>query len=64
MSAATGPNPFARTSGFTQSLDQTKAVKEHHGNIDFNKEKEKMNFMRTTGKDLNYGNPYISRPAD
>ena len=27
MSAATGPNPFAKTSGLTQPLNQTKAVK-------------------------------------
>lgn len=26
MSAATGPNPFAKSSGFTQPLNQTRAV--------------------------------------
>jgi len=35
MSAATGPNPFARTSGMTQPLNQTKAVKNYDGNVDF-----------------------------
>lgn len=35
MSAATGPNPFARTSGLTQPLNQTKAVVGYEGNIDF-----------------------------
>jgi len=39
MSAATGPNPFAKTSGLTQPLNQTKAVKEYEGNINFEKEK-------------------------
>ena len=59
MSAATGPNPFARTSGFTQPLNQTKAAKEYEGNVDFEKEKAKLEFMRTTGRDLNLGNPYL-----
>ena len=61
MSAATGPNPFSRTSGFTQPLNQTKAVREYDGNVDFDKEKTKMGFMRTTGRDLNQGNPYVQR---
>ena len=61
MSAATGPNPFNRTSGFTQPLNQTKAVNVWDGNVDFDKEKTKMGFMRTTGRDLNQGNPYIKR---
>jgi hypothetical protein len=38
MSAATGPNPFAKTSGFTQPFNQTKAVRDYEGNIDFQKE--------------------------
>ena len=38
MSAATGPNPFAKTSGMTQPLNQTRAVNAYHGNVDFEKE--------------------------
>jgi len=53
MSAATGTNPFAKTSGFTQPLNQTRAVKGHEGNVDFDREKKNMEFMRTTGVDLN-----------
>ena len=61
MSASTGPNPFARTSGFTQPLNQTKAVNEYEGNVDFQKEKNNLQYMRTTGKDLisGDGNPYM-----
>ena len=36
-----GPNPFAKTSGFTQSADQTKAVVGFAGNIDFEREAER-----------------------
>jgi hypothetical protein len=43
MSAAVGPNPFSKTSGMTQTVDQTKAVNSYYGNIDFEKES-----MRTT----------------
>ena len=38
MSAATGINPFAKTSGFTQPLNQTRAVVGYEGNVDFKKE--------------------------
>ena len=38
MSPAVGPNPFAKTSGMTQSADQTKAVIGFYGNIDFENE--------------------------
>ena len=61
MSAATGPNPFSRTSGFTQPLNQTKAVKEHEGNIDFAKEQTVHSFTRTQGRDLNVRNPYMEK---
>ena len=47
MSAATGPNPFARTSGMTQPLNQTKAVVNYEGNIDFAKETTTVNFARS-----------------
>ena len=61
MSAATGPNPFARSSGFTQPLNQTKAVVEYEGNIDFAKEKTTVEFSRTKGRDLNIRNPYMEK---
>lgn len=61
MSAATGPNPFARTSGLTQPLNQTKAVTSFEGNIDFEKEKTVVNFTRTAGRDLNIRNPYMEK---
>ena len=58
MSAATGPNPFAVTRGFTQPLDKTKAVLSYEGNIDFDKEKKTLETMRTSGRDLYHKNPY------
>ena len=61
MSAATGPNPFAKTSGFTQPLNQTKAVNSYEGNIDFEAEKTKVAFARTQGRDLNVRNPYMEK---
>lgn len=44
MSAATGTNPFAKTSGFTQPLNQTRAVNGYDGNIDFARETKNMGF--------------------
>lgn len=35
MSAAIGSNPFARTSGFTQTADQSKSINGYYGNLDF-----------------------------
>ena len=61
MSAATGPNPFAKTSGLTQPLNQTKAVKEYEGNINFEKEKTVQQFTRTQGRDLTVRNPYMEK---
>jgi len=58
MSAATGPNPFAVTRGFTQPLDKTKAVLSYEGNVDFDKEKRTLETMRTSGRDLYARNPY------
>jgi len=59
MSASTGPNPFAKSSGFTQPLNQTKAVVGYEGNVNFDAEKTKMAFHRTEGRDLNLRNPYM-----
>ena len=61
MSAATGPNPFAKSSGFTQPLNQTKAVVEYEGNVNFEKEKTTVAFARTQGRDLNIRNPYMEK---
>ena len=58
-SAAVGPNPFARTSGFTQTADQTKSVSGYYGNIDFEQEKSQIDFRKTKGTDLNISNPYV-----
>jgi len=62
MSAATGTNPFAKTSGFTQPLNQTRSVSTYEGNVDFEREKKNVEFMRTTGKDLTAKeNPFLER---
>lgn len=61
MSAGTGTNPFAKTSGFTQPMNQTRAVAGFEGNVDFARETKNVNFMRTTGKDLYAQNPYVER---
>jgi len=61
MSASTGPNPFSRTSGFTQPLNQTRAVAQYEGNVDFAKEKSSVDFFRTTGADLTMTNPYMTK---
>ena len=52
MSASTGPNPFSKTSGFTQSVHNTRAIKNYEGNIDFAGEKKTTDFNRTHN-DLN-----------
>ncbi len=64
MSAGTGTNPFARTSGFTQPVNQTRAVKDFEGNVDFSREQKNVNFMKTTGRDLNAGNPWQKREVE
>jgi len=50
MSAGTGKNPFARTSGLTQTADQTKSVNGYYGNIDFAKETNNFDERKTIGK--------------
>lgn len=35
MSAATGPNPFAKSSGVTQIANDTRAIKNYDGNVNF-----------------------------
>lgn len=58
MSAATGHNPFAKSSGFTQTADQVKSVAGFYGNVDFGKEAERSQFRKLAGTDLTYNNPY------
>jgi hypothetical protein len=62
-SAGVGPNPFARTSGFTQTSDQVKSISGYYGNIDFEQEAAKIDFRKTKGTDLNLTNPYIETEA-
>jgi hypothetical protein len=61
MSAAVGSNPFARTSGMTQTADQVKSVKGFYGNIDFEQESNRTDFRKSCGKDLNIRNPYVEK---
>ena len=61
MSAATGTNPFAKTSGFTQPLQNTRAVVGYEGNVDFQKEATMREFTRKQGTDLQAGNPYMQK---
>lgn len=61
MSAATGPNPFSRTSGMTQPVNQTKAVQGEAQVINFGKEKVIHQATRTIGRDLQVHNPYMEK---
>lgn len=61
MSAAVGSNPFARTSGLTQTADQTRSINGFYGNIDFNQESSRVDFRKSVGRDLNTGNPYLEK---
>jgi Ca2+-binding EF-hand superfamily protein len=61
MSAAVGPNPFSRTSGLTQTADQTKAVSGFYGNINFEQEQHQSAFRKSMGTDLNVHNPYVAK---
>ena len=61
ISAATGPNPFAKSSGFTQPLNQTRSVQQWEGNVDFNKATSQVNFMRTNGTNMAQTNPYMQK---
>lgn len=48
QSASVGPNPFAKTSGLTQTADQTKAVIGYYGNIDFETEARRTQLAETS----------------
>lgn len=58
MSASTGPNPFAKSTGFTRPVQETKAVTKFEGNVDFSKEATQTNF-RNTHKDFTQSNPNL-----
>ncbi len=45
MSAAAGPNPFAKSSAMTQTVHNTKGVKNYEGNVDFGKAKSNVDFF-------------------
>lgn len=62
MSASTGPNPFAKTSGLTQTVHNTRAAKKFEGNIDFDGEKKTTSFNRSH-TDLNPKN-YLKPDVD
>lgn len=47
MSASVGPNPFAKTSGFTQPVQESRATKKFEGNVNFEHEKKTTDFNRT-----------------
>ena len=59
MSAHTGSNPFARTSGFTQPINQTRAAIKYEGNVNFEQEHMKLTFLRSEGTNLSVKNPYM-----
>jgi len=61
MSASVGPNPFSRTSGLTQTADQTKSVSGYYGNINFDQEAHQSEFRKSCGTDLNVHNPYVAK---
>jgi len=61
MSAATGVNPFGKTNGMTQPVNQTRSVKDYEGNVDFAREKTLTQFNKTVGNDLNIRNPYLEK---
>jgi hypothetical protein len=48
MSAATGPNPFAKSSGMTQIVNDTRAVRNYDGNVNFDRAKANVDtFLRS-----------------
>ncbi len=60
-SASVGLNPFAKTSGFTQPVQCTRAVANYEGNVNFGKETMTAQKLATT-KDLYKENPFQSYP--
>eukprot|EP00826_Nyctotherus_ovalis_P037017 TRINITY_DN3347_c0_g2_i5.p1 TRINITY_DN3347_c0_g2~~TRINITY_DN3347_c0_g2_i5.p1 ORF type:complete len:159 (+),score=58.09 TRINITY_DN3347_c0_g2_i5:213-689(+) len=45
MSAATGPNPFAKSSGMTQIANDTRAIKNYDGNVNFDGAKANVDYF-------------------
>lgn len=60
-SAGIGLNPFARTSGFTQRVPNTRGVCNYEGNVNFGKETAIQQKLSTI-KDFYQENPYQSYP--
>jgi len=58
MSATVGPNPFAKSSGFSQPVQATRAVKLFEGNVNFEQEARRTT-LRETHKDLAQFNPNL-----
>lgn len=58
MSATVGPNPFAKSSGFTQPVQQSRAVNRFEGNVNFEQEARRTDF-RDTHKDFAQFNPNL-----
>lgn len=63
QSACVGQNPFARTSGYTQTADQVKSVSGFYGNIDFEKASERNSFRKTNGQNHTTTNPYAVKES-
>ena len=62
QSASIGLNPFAKTSGFTQPVQCTRAVSNYEGNVNFGKEATVYKTI-STNKDFYKENPYQKYPA-
>ncbi len=58
MSASTGPNPFALSSGFSKPVQETRAITRFEGNVNFEQEARRTNF-RETNKDFTQNNPNL-----
>ena len=58
MSAHTGANPFAKTSGLTQPVQNTRAIQRFEGDVDFPNEAKRQTF-RETHHDFTKQNPAL-----
>lgn len=62
MTAGTGVNPFAKTHGFTQPVQLTRAVNAYEGNVDFQREGKNVSFYKTQN-DYRLNNPHKEKPV-
>lgn len=58
MSASVGPNPFGKSTGFSQPVQATRAVDRYEGNVNFGQEQNRKK-MRDTHKDFSAFNPNL-----